>query len=348
MSFRVSSITGHLHKAAFVFLFFAVSGIAAAQTTLSQNQDGFSGARMDGFMDSGPDKDSTVVERTVSQDYNQWVIDPVSGLQHAVIPDTLHHSFHNVHLTEGMSGSYSYLGNMGSPRLSRLFFERRETSDFMFDAPYDFWIRKPLEFRFTDTKTPHLNLDYYKGGDKRTGEERLKGYFAANFNYRTGIGIDMDYLIGRGRYTNQSTSMFDARLYTYYRGDSYTMHVSASRDNMKIAENGGIQDIRYITNPESMAEGRKQYAPEDIPFRIYDNWKTVSGTSPVPGGMSTTRQSISFHITSVQNCFTTPAITGPLHTTGSDSFSSRRFIDMISIPILVFAGIIPNSQASAF
>ena len=275
MSFCVSSITDRLHKAAVIITAIAVSANAAAQSTLSQNQDGFSGARMDGFMDTGPDKDSTVVERTVSHDYNQWVIDPASGLQHAIVPDTLHHSFHNVHLTEGMTASYGYLGNMGSPRLSRLFFERNETSDFMFDAPYDFWIRKPMEFRFTDTKTPHLSLDYYKGGDKRTGEERLKGYFAANFNYKTGIGIDMDYLVGRGRYTNQSTSMFDARLYTYYRGDTYTMHISASRDNMKIAENGGIQDIRYITSPESMAEGRKQYAPEDIPFRLYDNWNNI-------------------------------------------------------------------------
>jgi len=247
-----------------------------AQSTLSQNQDGFSGARMDGFMDSGPDKDSTVVERKVNHDYNQWTIDPISGIAAPVQPDTLHHSFHSVHLTEGMYGSYSHLGNMGSPRLSRLFFERNAVQDFIFDSPFDSWITTPTDFRFTDTKTPHLNIDYYKGGDKRTGEDHIDGYFAANFNKRVGIGFDMDYLLGRGRYDNQSTSFFDARVYAYYRGDFYNMHISANSDEMKLAENGGIQDQRYITSPESMAEGRKSYSPEDIPFRLYDNWNNIT------------------------------------------------------------------------
>ena len=47
---------------------------AIAQSTLSQNQDGFNGETMDGFMNMDPDKDSTVVERTVSQDYYQFRI----------------------------------------------------------------------------------------------------------------------------------------------------------------------------------------------------------------------------------------------------------------------------------
>ena len=39
-------------------------------------------------------------------------------------------------------------------------------------------------------------------------------------------------------------------------------------------------------------------------------WKTVRGTSPVPGGISTKRKSTSFQTTSVQNCLTAPAMTG--------------------------------------
>ena len=85
----------------------------------------------------------------------------------------------------------------------------------------------------------------------------------------------MDYLLGRGRYTSQSTSMFDARLYTYYRGDTYQIYASVNRDQIKVAENGGIQDKRYVTHPEEMAEGRKQYSPEDMPFRLYYNWNNI-------------------------------------------------------------------------
>ena len=98
---------------------------------------------MDGFMNTEAVKDSTVVERTVSRDYYQWTIDPNTGLPVIVEPDTVQHSFQNVHLTEGMYGTYSHLGNMGSPRLSRLYFEREPITNFMFDTPYDFWIKNP-------------------------------------------------------------------------------------------------------------------------------------------------------------------------------------------------------------
>ena len=274
MSIRIPSIrilTGV--TALFTALLFSIS--AQAQSTLSQNQDGFNGEKMDGFMNMDPDKDSTVVERDVSKEYYQWIINTRTGLPEIIQPDTLHHSFHNVHLTEGMFGTYSHLGNMGSPRLSRLYFERKTPDDFIFDAPYDFWIKNAQDFRFTDAKTPHVTLDYYKGGNKRTGEEHLKGYFTANFNKRFGIGFDMDYLLGRGRYDNQSTSMFDARVYTYYRGDIYNLYVTANKDEIKVAENGGIQELLYITNPEAKAEGKKQYSPEDIPFRMYSNWNNL-------------------------------------------------------------------------
>src|SRR5699024_2244108 len=77
------------------------------------------------------------------------------------------------------------------------------------------------------------------------------------------------------------------------------------------------------------------------------DWKTVSGTSPVPGGMSTNMKSTSDQMTSVQNCFTVPAMTGPRHTTGSPGSSSSRFMDIICTPDLLIAGSIPSAQPSA-
>ena len=70
-------------------------------------------------------------------------------------------------------------------------------------------------------------------------------------------------------------------------------------------------------------------------------WKTVSGTSPVPGGMSTNMMSTSSQKTSVQNCFTAPAITGPRHTTGSLGFSTRMFRDMMRTPPFETHGTMP-------
>src|SRR5574344_977582 len=71
------------------------------------------------------------------------------------------------------------------------------------------------------------------------------------------------------------------------------------------------------------------------------DWNTVSGTSPVPGGQSMTITSTSPQMTSVQNCLTIPAMTGPLQRTGEEVSSRRRFTLTVSITVVVFTGMIP-------
>ena len=39
-----------------------------------------------------------------------------------------------------------------------------------------------------------------------------------------------------------------------------------------MAENGGITDDRYITNPLDMAEGKKEYSANEIPTRLSQIW----------------------------------------------------------------------------
>ena len=39
-----------------------------------------------------------------------------------------------------------------------------------------------------------------------------------------------------------------------------------------MAENGGIADDRYITNPLDMAEGKKEYKSYDIPTNLNKVW----------------------------------------------------------------------------
>ena len=92
---------------ALAFVLTVTPDLITAQSTLSQNMDGFSGENMDGFMNVDPDKDSTVIERTVSKEYFQWTINTRTGLNDIIEPDTIHHSFQNAHLTEGMLGTTS-------------------------------------------------------------------------------------------------------------------------------------------------------------------------------------------------------------------------------------------------
>ena len=136
-------------------------------------------------------------------------IDPTLGNIIPVDADTSVYNFQNLHLTDDLNGEYNHLGNMGSPRLSRIFFNRKSDGQFLFTDGQDFFLTTPSEFYFTNTKSPWSNVTYYRAGNKRNGEERFKGRFGVNASKHTGIGFNIDYLYGRGFYDHQSTAYFN-------------------------------------------------------------------------------------------------------------------------------------------
>lgn len=263
-------------------LFFTCVTLSAQQTIPNQfNQFGGSASGMDGnkYDRNGNPIDTTAVidASTVPIGLFAWKIDERLGNTLEAPVDTVQHAFQNTNDTGGPTGHYTYLGNLGAPRISHVFFERKETSQFFFTDPYDFTVKRPEDIVYTNTKSPFTNLTYYKQGDGRYGEERFKAYFAVNVNKRLGFGFDIDYTYGRGKYTSQSTALFNGNLFAYYRGDNYDMHFSFINENLKVAENGGIADDRYITHPLEMAEGRKTYATYDIPINLNDIWNKNTG-----------------------------------------------------------------------
>lgn len=206
-----------------------------------------------------------------------WKIDNRLGNVTPVPVDTIQTGFQNSNDMGGPTGQFNYLGNLGSPRMSRIFFDRPDDSQFIFLDPYNFSFQRPQDVVFTNTLSPFTNLTYYKSLNNRNGEERFKSYFAINANKRLGFGFNIDYLYGRGMYSDQNTAFFNGNLFAYYRGDKYDMHFIFSNNNMKMAENGGIADDRYITDPLDMAEGKKQYASTDIPTNLNKVWNHNSG-----------------------------------------------------------------------
>ena len=201
-----------------------------------------------------------------------WKIDNRLGNVTPVPVDTIQSGFQNSNDMGGPTGQFNYLGNLGSPRMSRIFFDRPDDSQFIFLDHYNFSFQRPQDVVFTNTLSPFTNLTYYKSLNNRNGEERFKSYFAINANKRLGFGFNIDYLYGRGMYSDQNTAFFNGNLFAYYRGDKYDLHFIFSNNNMKMAENGGIADDRYITDPLDMAEGKKQYNSTDIPTLFNKIW----------------------------------------------------------------------------
>ena len=214
-------------------------------------------------------EDSTDTEiQSLPPKLYMWRLSETLGNRTISPADTANLNFQNTNLVEGMYGHYNYLGNLGSPRMSRIFFERRDNEPTIFMEPFSSFFVRPDEVKFTNSNVPFTNLTYYKAGNKVNGEERFKSYFSVNVNKRLAFGFNIDYLYGRGYYQNQSTSNFNAGIFASYIGNKYQMQAVYNNFTMKMNENGGIQDDRYITRPEDMAEGKKEYESTTIPVKL--------------------------------------------------------------------------------
>lgn len=274
-----------MRKIFFIAIILLICGTISAQNTYQQGQftrqfgSSASGTDSNLYDRNGNPIDTTSVidASTIPIGLSCWKIDRQFGNMTEVPVDTLQHDFQNTNDTGGPTGHYTYLGNLGSPRISHVFFERKDPEQFFFLDPYDFTVVEPEDVVYTNTKSPFTNLTYYKQGGSSDGEERFKAYFAVNANKRLGFGFNIDYVYGRGKYMNQSTALFNGNLFAYYLGDKYNMHFSFINDNLKVAENGGIVDDRYVTRPLDMAEGGKVYANDEIPANLSQVWNHNTG-----------------------------------------------------------------------
>ena len=198
-----------------------------------------------------------------------WTVDERFGERIAAVPDTMPHMYMNSIFTDGVRGEFSSLGNLGSPRINRIFIDRGEKQQFMFTQPYDYFITPVDQFHFTNTLSPITNISYNECGDRTNGENHFKALFGVNVGKRIGLGFKFDYLYGRGYFQNQSTSHFDYSMYGSYLGERYQAHLLLSTNHEKVAENGGITDDLYITHPETFEDN---FRNDEIPTVLQQNW----------------------------------------------------------------------------
>lgn len=198
-----------------------------------------------------------------------WTVDERFGERTAATPDTLPHMYMNSIFTTGLRGEYNTTGNLGAPRISRIFIDRQEPAQFIFTQPYDYFITPVDRFLFTNTLSPITNISYDQCGDRTNGEDHLKALFGVNAGKKLGVGFKFDYIYGRGYYQNQSTSHFNYTMYASYLGDRYNAHLLFSTNHEKVAENGGITDDRYITHPEVFDDNFRE---NEIPTVLEQNW----------------------------------------------------------------------------
>ena len=214
-------------------------------------------------------KDTLKEHHDAPRGFYVWTVDSRFGDRKPAEPDTLQHMYMNTIFNEGKYGEYNTLGNLGSPRMNRIYIDRPQTEQFFFTQPYDFFNTPVDQFHFTNTLSPITNLTYQECGDKNNGEDHLKALFAVNAGKRLGLGFRFNYIYARGYYQHQSAAHFNYSLYGSYLGDRYEAHLLMGTNHQKMAENGGLTNDEYIEHPEIY---REDFRTNEIPTMLSSNW----------------------------------------------------------------------------
>ena len=214
-------------------------------------------------------KDTLKNEKEIPEGIKVWTIDSRFGDRKPALPDTLSHMFMNTVFTTGLRGEYNTTGNLGAPRINRIFTDRKNEGQFIFTQPFYFFITPIGQFHFTNTLSPFTNITYNTAGNRLNGEDHLTTKFGVNAGKKLGVGFKFDYLYGRGYYQDQSTAHFNYTMYGSYIGDHYQAHLLLSTNHQKVTENGGITNDNYIIHPESYSD---KYTTSEIPTVLSQNW----------------------------------------------------------------------------
>ena len=213
--------------------------------------------------------DSLGTDKEIPKGIKVWTVDERFGDIRKAELDTVPHMFMNTIFGTGLRGEYNTLGNVGTPRINRVFIDRQDDGQFLFTQPYDYFVKPVSTFHFTNTLSPFTNLTYNTAGNRTNGEDHFTAKFGVNAGKRLGVGFNFDYIYGRGYYQNQSTSHFNYTMYGSYLGDRYQTHLLFSTNHQKVTENGGITDDNFVLHPESFDDN---FATNEIPTVLENNW----------------------------------------------------------------------------
>lgn len=256
-------------------ILFSISMFCAATLPVAAQND-FSNISNNQDSEFGPvdnkrvNPDSLGSNKEIPKGLKVWTIDERFGDRQVAEVDTMQHMYMNTPFTSGLRGEYNTLGNLGSPRINRIFIDRQPAGgDFLFIHPYDFINTSVSDFHFTNTYSPITNITLNSCGNRTNGEDDFKALFAVNAGKRLGVGFRFDYKYGRGYYSNQSTSHFKYTMWGSYLGDRYQAHLLFNILHQKITENGGISSDDYIKHPELFEE---TFAENEIPTVLEENW----------------------------------------------------------------------------
>ena len=145
----------------------------------------------------------------------------------------------------------AYLGNVGLSYYPIGFEKRKRPSDYPFLDHLSDYLHDPESTTYYQTQMPYTHIDFSSAGPKRQNETIFKLVHTQNVNKQWNVGFYYDTFSSLGQYVNQNASSNGFSLFSAYRGSQYSMYSNFNWNNVRMRENGGLDDIpKYEANEQ--------------------------------------------------------------------------------------------------
>lgn len=220
------------------------------------------------------DEDGNVLTASLdSLSMYAWRIDPKFGTRQLISLDTTYINFAQASTVEGRGLGVNFLGNIGDPMQPIQFSKRANNIDFPFINVISPWLYSAKKNIFYNTKVPYSNVEYQAGGAGDAAENRLQTVLTSNFGKKVNVGFNVDYIYSRGYYTALFNKQISYNIFASYIGERYKFQGVAGNNYSNVSVNGGIENDKYITNPESEDLASTRGNTKDIPVVFQDGIK---------------------------------------------------------------------------
>ncbi|MCQ2311458.1 MAG: putative porin [Paludibacteraceae bacterium] len=147
-----------------------------------------------------------------------------------------------------------YNGNLVSPVMSAIYFNRTNKTDFLFGSQYDIYTPTPQDVRFYNTTTPYSIISYHHGFKTYHEDDQLRFLFTGNITPKWNVGTTLNFTNAIGHYKSQAGKTFNGTVFTSYNGNHYSLQAAFTFNKLSSFENGGLADPSQISDSELKTE----------------------------------------------------------------------------------------------
>ncbi|MDR2520361.1 MAG: putative porin [Bacteroidales bacterium OttesenSCG-928-I14] len=161
-------------------------------------------------------------------------------------PDTFLINYFNQINVKYKGISIPHIGNLETPTYSRIFFERKETSQFLFQDACTLYRKDPNHFKFFNTKTPYSNISYQRIENSSINDtEYIQTLLTFNFGKNLNMGFNVEYQYAFGFCKSQLSKHIDQIFFVNYISDRHRVHYFTSFNSHTSSESWKITNNKH-------------------------------------------------------------------------------------------------------